>query len=109
MENNLVPTHRTGLRLATGPAALATLATLVTLGGCAEWVYDMRQASALQSCDKLVLSSEQQDCRKRNGRSYADYEKVRDQQGRRDPAGGAAKADALCFKRASSGETVCPN
>jgi len=97
--------RRQGLRAG---RVLAGLAALAAFSGCAQWGYDIRQTAALQDCDKLVQINDQQACRKRNSRSFDDYEKERDKLGQRPAPGAAQKSDALCFKR-SNGETLCPN
>lgn len=95
-------------------AAAALMPLALGMAGCSELVYDMRQESALRACDQIIPVDERLACRRRNSTRYDQYEKERSKvtaAGGQPPVGKAAPGQdkSLCFTRASTGETVCPN
>ena len=92
-------------------AAIITAAAISVLAGCAAVTYDVAQDAAIKACDQRPTVNDRDDCRKQHQTSYEQYERQRQdvvERGTEKPV--ATKSNTpLCFKRASSGEVVCPN
>ena len=87
----------------------AAAACLVSVSGCSV-LYEIGQEEAARACKKEVMQADRMACERRFSKTYEQYEKER--QAVRNPrsdtnTGGAA--NSLCFRRASTGELVCPN
>jgi hypothetical protein len=92
-------------------ALIVVTTTAGLLSGCAAVTYDVAQDSAKRACDKHAYLNERDACRKQHEMTYEHYEQQRQgiaQHGTEKPV--AKKDDgSLCFKRATTGQTVCPN
>jgi hypothetical protein len=91
--------------------AVAALALGSLLAGCGSngWL-----ANHEQSCNKYPPSDERVACEKRFKEILAASEKQRTQERQNatresEPEGSSDPKKGLCFKRQSTGETVCPN
>jgi hypothetical protein len=83
---------------------------LSLVSGCSA-LYTGQQSSARKACETLAGIEERIACRQQNSMSYEQYEKQRqalhDNDPQHRPPGKSPPAQ--CFKRESTGETVCPN
>jgi len=87
--------------------ALSSLA----LAGCSG-LYDSQRMSSLKSCEKLVNMEEMKACYQQPQPPFDQYEKQREvlQSGQSEQQSPAKQKPAgNCFKRAATGEVVCPN
>jgi type II secretory pathway component PulJ len=86
--------------------ALASLA----LAACSV-MYDSQQMSSLKSCEKLQNMAEMKDCYQQRQPAFDQYEKQREvlQSGQSEQSSEKQKTPGNCFKRAATGELVCPN
>jgi len=57
---------------------LSLLLILPALGGCAEFLYDIGQDSAMRRCESLASATERADCRRRSSQPYDQYQKDRE-------------------------------
>ena len=89
--------------------SLAVLGSL--LGACG---YNSVLGRADQGCYKYPTPDERVACEKKDKENFAAFEKYQQQEKTRAqqadaPAEPGLPKNTLCFKRPSSGETVCPN
>lgn len=98
------------------PTALAAtlLVAAATLGGCA-LVYDVREQSEVRQCRQLPDKTDRELCDQRLRDTRRAFEKRQAEQARQDApaikpvAPPDARPAGLCFRRAATGELVCPN
>ena len=85
------------------------LAFAAALAGCALG-YDLAQDRAAAACKQIPLGDERLACEKRSQVSYEQYEKDRQKANPGSvPPADPPKENSLCFRRAATGELVCPN
>lgn len=98
--------HKRGGRVGITLAVLASL-----LSACASSSYLGR---AEQACNKYSIPDERAACEKKNKDAHAAFEKHLKQEEAKEKQAEASEEtkvpkNTLCFKRQSTGETVCPN
>ena len=86
----------------------------VTASALSAWGAGNALWRAEQSCTKYPTPSARVDCEKKLNDDQTAFEKAQqkekaDAKSRDGTLSGAKKKNDLCFKRASTGETVCPN
>ena len=88
------------------PLALSSLA----LTACSV-LYDSQQMGARKSCEKLLNMEEMKACYQQPQPRFDQYEKQREvlQSGQSEQLPAKQKTPKNCFKRAATGEMVCPN
>lgn len=86
------------------------LGALSLLGACSV-IYDSQREVTNKACLNITVQDERNACLKNNAASHVQYEKQRqDMLERGTEKKAVPKNDqGLCFKRESTGETVCPN
>jgi len=86
--------------------ALSSLA----LAGC-DVLYNSQRQGSLKSCEKLVNMEEMKACYQQPQPPFEHYEKQREvlQSGQSEQTPEKTKPTGNCFKRAATGEIVCPN
>lgn len=93
------------------PSLPIVVALPLILAACAPFGQMLTQQHALDDCKKLPRLEDQMACRKQTESTYKDYDQKREAL----TAGAPAQAEdppkkrGLCFQRATTGETVCPN
>ena len=75
------------------------------LSGC-EVFYNIGMQDSARKCDDLATPEQRAECKKNYSKSFDDYEKDRRRAVDGEPA---KKRDSLCFRKAQTGELVCPN
>lgn len=91
------------------PTTLAAIGLTFPLASCG-LLYDVGQQDASRSCEREVTHTEREACRQKYAKTYEQYEA--DRQATRGAGTGpkdGPKEKSLCFRRASTGELVCPN
>ncbi len=91
-------------------AALAML-TAVALAGCAA---DTPLARIEANCSRISAPEARADCDQKSKDAMNEFKAYREKEKARDQAvdaaePGAAPKNSMCFKRAATGEVVCPN
>ena len=89
---------------------LISITILSLLSGCSA-LYNGQRDVARNACEQLAGIEERITCRQRNAMPYEEYERQRQQLHNQQQDEKALDKDnsALCFKRQSTGQLVCPN
>lgn len=93
------------------PLRLSLAMWAMSLLGACSVIYDSQREASNKACLSITVQDERNNCLKRNEASHAQYEKQRQDVAERGTEKKTAPQDdkRLCFKRESTGETVCPN
>lgn len=85
------------------------LTAVLPTAGCS-LLYDIGQQDASRVCEKALSVIDRNACLKKYAKPYELYEAERlGQTVTKRPGEGSGNDRALCFRRAASGELVCPN